>query len=231
MKTIGIVTAMENEAADIRACMQDVVKERISGADFYAGTIGSTRVVLSTSGMGKVSMAVCAQTMILRYGPELMINTGIAGSLAEDIHIGDLVVATDVVEHDMDVSPLKLPPGWLVGPDIVKLPADPQWSETFASFLRAKGCRVFTGTVATGDQFIATDRQRERILRDFPDALCAEMEGGALGHVCFQNGVPFCVIRTISDNAGDDSESDYETFAEETAARNAEMVVRLVGEL
>jgi adenosylhomocysteine nucleosidase len=219
----GIICAMQLEMDGLRAQMTDTVSETVSGIEFVRGTLCGAPVVTAVCGVGKVFAALCAQTMILRYAPARLINTGVAGSLSPALTIGNIAIARDVVQHDMDTSPLGDPVGLLSGINIVHIPADPALGEALEASAAACGLTVRRGTIATGDQFISSGEQKSRI-RDSFDAIACEMEGGAIGHVCYVNGTPFAVLRAISDGGDEEASMDYPTFAR-MAAENSVRVL------
>jgi adenosylhomocysteine nucleosidase len=219
----GIICAMQLEMDGLRAQMSDTVSETVSGIEFVRGTLCGAPVVTAVCGVGKVFAALCAQTMILRYAPARLINTGVAGSLSPALTIGNIAIARDVVQHDMDTSPLGDPVGLLSGINIVHIPADPALGEALEASAAACGLTVRRGTIATGDQFISSGEQKSRI-RDSFDAIACEMEGGAIGHVCYVNGTPFAVLRAISDGGDEEASMDYPTFAR-MAAENSVRVL------
>ena len=221
---IGIIGAMESEVFGLVQDMEQEHSEVISGITFYIGMLKNSPVVVAQCGVGKVAAAVVAQTMILKYNVQSVINTGVAGALSKDLRICDLVISSETVEHDMDTSPIGDPVGLISGMNIIRMQADPGISEDLTRIAKDQGDHVLHGLVATGDQFIASSAQKEKILGNFPDALCAEMEGSAIAHVCTQNQVPFCILRSISDNADGDADMDFPTFA----AKAAEVSIHLL---
>lgn len=220
----GIICAMQLEMDGLRAQMTDTVSETVSGIEFVRGTLCGAPVVTAVCGVGKVFAALCAQTMILRYAPARLINTGVAGSLSPALTIGNIAIARDVVQHDMDTSPLGDPVGLLSGINIVHIPADPALGEALEASAAACGLTVRCGTIATGDQFISSGEQKSRIRSAF-DAIACEMEGGAIGHVCYVNGTPFAVLRAISDGGDEEASMDYPTFARMAAANSVRVLV------
>lgn len=228
---IGIIGAMEIEIEGLRAKLEDAQSETISGIRFDWGTINGTPCTLAVCGPGKVNAAVCAQTMILRFHPQLVINSGVAGGIGPDVHIKDVVIATAVVQHDMDTSPLGDPVGLISGLNIIEIPAD----ETAAEVLTRKAHEVYEGNVfhgiiATGDQFMA-DRSKIAAIAEQFHAMACEMEGGSIGHVCYMNQVPFAVLRTISDNGNDEAVEDFPQFAREAVDRSIELLAAALPEL
>ena len=220
----GIICAMSLEMEGLRAQMTDMTVEKVSGIEFVRGRIGDADVVTAVCGVGKVFAALCAQTMILRYAPARLINTGVAGSLSPDLTIGQIAIARDVVQHDMDTSPIGDPVGLLSGINIVHIPADAALCDALGAAATACELNVQSGTIATGDQFINTTEQKNRI-RDNFGAIACEMEGGAIGHVCYVNQIPFAVLRAISDGGDEAAQMDYPTFARMAAANSVRVLV------
>lgn len=212
LQTVGIIAAMQIEIDGIREKLQDVCIQTVSGIEYVQGTLHGKTVIAAKCGIGKVFAAVCAQTMILRYAPDCIIHTGVAGGLAEDLHVLDLVIASHVVQHDMDTSALGDPVGLLSGINIVEIPCDARIISALQRSAQFLGKPHRTGIVATGDTFVCTKAQRTRIREQFDAAAC-EMEGGAVGQVCYINEIPFGILRSISDGAGEQSSMDYPVFA------------------
>ena len=222
---------MESERDALLEYMKDTRRERIYDMTFYIGLLGDKEVVLAQSGVGKVNAAFGTLVMIKAYAPALIFNTGVAGGLAEGIGQGDVAIAKDLVQHDMDTSPLGDPVGYISGIDKVYLPCD------HALVLAAKraadklGYTSYCGTVASGDAFIGTSEARTLILSNFPSAVACEMEGAACAHVACRAGVPFAAVRTISDSANGDAPMDFGAFALEAAKKNARLVQEIFAQL
>lgn len=224
---IGIIAAMDSEIAAIKNEMTDKTVETVSGIEFVKGTLCGKNAVVAKCGIGKVFAAICAQTMILKYSPALVINTGVGGSLSEKLSIGDIAVASDVVQHDMDTSPLGDPVGLVSGINIVHFPADIVAVEFISAAAKSLGINCVQGTIASGDQFIAS-REKKNYIKDNFGAIACEMEGAAIGHVCYVNVTPFAVIRAISDTADDSSHMDYGEFLKLAADRSFKVVTRFI---
>ena len=167
--------------------------------------------------------------MILKYSPCLVINTGVGGSLSEKLSIGDIAVATDVVQHDMDTSPLGDPVGLVSGINIVHFPSDTHAASLISAAADSLGVNSLIGTIASGDHFIAS-REKKNYIKDNFGASACEMEGAAIGHVCYVNVTPFAVIRAISDTADDSSHMDYGEFLKLAAKRSFKVIKRFVKE-
>ena len=222
---IGIIGAMQMEIDDLKEAMENTSSEVVSGVTYISGSIHGTQVVAAVCGVGKVFAAICAEAMILRYQPDMIINIGVGGSLTKDLGVLDVALASYMVQHDMDTSPLGDPVGLLSGINMLLLPADEKMVDGFAAVMNEKGIHYKKGIIATGDQFIATKEQKDRITAHF-GAIAAEMEGGSIAHVCYVNQVPFAVLRSISDSEG--GAMDYQTFAEKAAVQSIEIVLAFI---
>lgn len=209
---VGIIAAMQVEAEGLIKEMTDTVSETISGMTFTAGKLMNVPVVIAVSGEGKVNAALCAQTMILRYDVDFLLNSGVAGNLSDTLSVGEVAIASDTVEHDYDISPLGYAPGMVLGINMIHVPCDPSAVRAVEEILSEMKVGHLIGTVATGDQFIGKKEDKERIKTIF-SAIACEMEGGAIGHVAAMNHLPFCVIRAISDNADGSAPENFGAFA------------------
>lgn len=227
MVEYGMIAAMQAEADPLIEAMQDAERETVSGVTFTRGTLCGKSVVLAVCGIGKVFAALCAQTMILRFAPRCVINTGVAGSLDRSLAIGELVIAEQVVQHDMDTSPLGDPVGLLSGINRVFLPGDAALGERLRRAAAPDGFPCRLGTIASGDQFVADDRKKQYIRETFGAVAC-EMEGAAIGQVCYVNRVPFAVVRAISDDASGQAQMAYPAFMKLAAARSAALLRRML---
>lgn len=226
---IGIICAMQIEIDKINEEIENKAVETVSGISFTKGTLYGKDIVTAVCGVGKVFAAICTEAMIIKYSPEVIINTGVAGTLTDKLNICDVAVATAVVQHDMDTSPLGDPVGLLSGINIVDIPADMETAEKIAMCVEKMGVKSLMGTIASGDQFINSGDKKKYISDNF-NAIACEMEGGSVGHACYVNNVKFAVIRAISDGAGDESHMDYPTFARLAAEKSAGAVKLFVKE-
>ena len=213
MKCIGIIGAMEQEVAKIKEKMQDVTITSRARMDFYEGTLEGKKVVVVRSGIGKVNAGMCTQILADVFGVEAVINTGIAGSLNNDVNIGDIVLSTDVLHHDMDAIGFGYKKGQIPQMDEFSFPADEKLRK-----LAAKVCKevnpeisVFEGRIASGDQFVCDQDVKDNIVKEF-SAYAVEMEGAAIGQAAALNGIPFLIIRAISDKADNSANMDYPAF-------------------
>ncbi|MCR5120192.1 MAG: 5'-methylthioadenosine/adenosylhomocysteine nucleosidase [Lachnospiraceae bacterium] len=225
----GIICAMEVELEKIRAMMDPIEGEfEYSSVKYYLGKISGKGVVCAVCGVGKVFAAICAQTMILKFHPDEIINVGVAGSLTSELDIGDLVMARQLVQHDMDVTALGEPKGKILGSDVLYIDTDEGIRDKLISCafgLNADGrtVKALQGTIASGDQFITKKFQKQLITEEF-GAIACEMEGAAIAQVCYVNKLPFCVLRAISDSADDKSHMDYPKFTKIASQNTAEII-------
>lgn len=228
-KTIGVIGAMESEIDHLRAEMKSPVVETFAGLTFYRAEIGKNELVLVRSGVGKVNAARTAQVLIDRYAPDYLINTGIAGGLGDGLHVGDFVIGKELVQHDFDLTGFGYPkgvvPGFGDGKSPFRFQADTGLVDAFINsalqYLTEKSVRK--GCVASGDVFVADAEMKGQIKRDF-SADAVEMEGAAIAQVAVANGVPFVVVRAISDLADGTACASFETFEQETAVLSAKIV-------
>ena len=225
---IGIIGAMQMEVDNLKEAMENQSVENVSGVNFVSGNIGDVEVVAAVCGVGKVFAAICAEAMILKYQPDMVINVGVAGTLTKDLGVLDVAVATDVFQHDMDTSALGDPVGLISGLNQIYFPTDEKMKNLLCDCLRDKGVNYVTGPIATGDLFMHDPEKKAQVRQDFR-AIAAEMEGGSIGHVCTVNNVPFAVLRSISD--GDGGAMDYQSFAEKAAIISIEIVLDFISRL
>ena len=224
---IGIIAAMNVEMESLRSYMENTEEETISGIRFVRGMLEGQEVVTAVCGIGKVFAALCAQTMILRYAPEAIINTGVAGTLTNALGIASIAVSSAVVQHDMDTSPLGDPKGLISGINVVEIPADEALSGKLLACAKEMGVNAVSGVIASGDQFVASAERKDFITGQF-GAIACEMEGAAIGQVCYVNKVPFCVLRAISDSADGSSHMDYPQFVKLAAEQSVSLMRRVM---
>ena len=213
----GIIGAMEKEMHRVIEAMTEVECQTVAGITFHRGLLCGKPVVAAISGIGKVFAALCTQSMILLYHPDCIVNIGIAGSLSGSLAIGGLALADRLVQHDMDTTPIGDPPGLISGLNLVHLPCDRERLVRWERTAEAPGVPSEIGTIASGDCFMSDPARKEWIRRTF-GAIACEMEGAAVGQVCFVNDVPCNVMRVISDRGGEDSGREYAENAERTSA-------------
>lgn len=223
MKKLGIIGAMTVEVETLKAQMQGLSVTKRAGMEFYEGKLEGLDVVVVVCGVGKVNAALCVQVLCDCYQVTHIVNTGVAGSLDNALDIGDLVISKDAMYHDFDCHPINdnYAVGQVPGISVLAFPADPMLMDAAldaAEAVQPGHNRI--GRIASGDQFICGAEQKEYIIRH-TGALCTEMEGAAISHAAWRNGIPFVVIRAISDKADASAEMDYPTFEAIAAKRCA----------
>ena len=224
---IGIIGAMEPEVEAIIATLEEKASETVSGITFYTGKIGEKTVAVARCGIGKVFAALCAEIMILKYSPDLLVNTGVGGALASGITTGDIVIAGDLCQHDIDTSAIGDPKGLVSGINMIYFEADKRANEILLSTAKSLGLNACIGRIASGDKFIASKEDKTRIITDFSADAC-EMEGCAVAQVAFVNGTPFAVVRAISDSADGEATMDYPTFLPIAARNSTNLTLALI---
>ncbi|MEG1426433.1 MAG: 5'-methylthioadenosine/adenosylhomocysteine nucleosidase [Oscillospiraceae bacterium] len=230
---IGIIGAMEMEVEGIKAKMTGVTEKTLSSVTYYQGNLFGKEVVVAQCSVGKVNAAVCTQTMLLTYAPEFIVNPGVAGGIGENVHIGDLVVGSHCVQHDMDTTAFGEPMGNLLidKAEVREIPCDPHLSALFlAEAKKVYGGGIYSGVIATGDQFIASSAKCDDLKKEF-GALACEMESGSIAHVCALAHTPFVALRSISDNANESGKVDFLTFARESAQKTVELFNSVIPKL
>lgn len=220
---VGIIGAMASEMDGIKSHVEGASVRTIAGVDFVEGKLSGIPVVAATSGIGKVAAGICAQAMILEYEPDLVINVGVAGSLSPELNIGDIAVASAVVQHDMDTVGLGDPPGMICGLNIVEIPSSEDAVEDLEKSSMDLGFKTKKGIIATGDVFVTSTEKKQLIVESF-HAIACEMEGAGVGQACYSNGVPFCVLRAISDNGDENVHQDYHMSLDMAAERATQVM-------
>ena len=224
---LGIIGAMDVEVATLKEKMEAVTVAVHAGSAYYEGRLEGCPAVVVQCGVGKINAAICAQILINLYHVTHIVNTGIAGSLCADLDIGDLVISCDAIHHDFDLRFWGRPVGQVPGMDVIAFPADEMLKNAaFAASEAENPGHTRFGRVASGDQFICSKEQKDTIIAN-TGATCAEMEGASIAHTAYRNGIPFVIIRAISDKADDSAEMDYPTFEAIAANRCANVTSRL----
>ena len=222
---LGIIGAMSQEVETLLSHLENCNSAEIAGSTFYEGTLCGLEAVVVQCGIGKVNAALCVQILCDRYAVTHVVNTGIAGSLCAELDIGDLVISRDAMYHDVDVRAFGYPMG--------KVPGMPEQFEADTRLVKlaynaaesVHSGHVRLGRIASGDQFVCEKALKEHIIR-ITGALCTEMEGAAIAHAAYRNGIPFVIIRAISDKADDSAEMDYPTFETQAAHHCAAVTMR-----
>ena len=223
---LGIIGAMEVEVEKLRGMMVDPKVRTVAGMTFCQGTIKGKEAVVVRSGVGKVNAGLCSQILVDQYHVDGIINTGIAGSLRNEVNVGDIVLSTTAVQHDMDASGF----GYQIG-------EIPQLGMKELRTLAEKCCQkanpdiqTFTGRVASGDQFI-NDKEKKAWIRETFDAYCTEMEGAAIAQAAYLNQIPYLVVRAISDKADDSANVDYKEFEAKAVEHSVRLIVSMLEEM
>lgn len=213
---LGFIGALESEINELKECMTDSECVERDGLQFYDGFINHREIIVVKCGFGKVNAGRCTQILIDSFDIDMIINTGVGGALDPKLNIGDIVLSTDVVQHDFNLSALGFKKGAIPPRRDPAFRADDglRVLAKRACTLANKDISVFEGRIATGDQFINTREEKDRIRNEF-GAMCCEMEGGAIAQVAELNSIPFLIIRAISDKADNSAITDYPTFERE----------------
>jgi len=219
---IGIIGAMESEIQLLREYLGNPAPTHLRRYAFYEGQIGNHQVVVLLSGIGKVSASIGTALLIDHFAPELVINTGTAGGLG-DTSVHDLILATEVRHHDVDVTAF----GYEIGQQAQMPPAfkaDAQWNEKLKNVASTHQYILHYGQVVSGDSFISDPKRFEEISLNFPQAKAVEMEAAAIAQTCYMLNTPFVMLRAISDKAGEGNAISYNEFVEEAGRISASIV-------
>ena len=226
---IGIIGAMDVEVSTLKDAANITKTTEIAAMEFCEGTLGKRDVVIVKCGMGKVNAGICSNTLINDFGCTRIINTGVAGSLDNQIDIGDFVISTDAVQHDFDVEAIGFKKGEIPYTGLYAFTADETMRSVAVKAVKetSPDNHVFEGRGCSGDQFISTKEQKDKIISDF-GGMCCEMEGAAIAQVCYLNKTPFVIIRAISDKPDETEIVEYKEFEAEAAANCAKIVENIV---
>ena len=243
MKPIAIVSAMHDELSHLLALMPDENKQTRAGRDFWLGHLHGQDVVLVLSGIGKVAAATTAALLIEHFKASQIVFTGVAGGLGQGVAVGDLVVADSFLQHDLDVSPL-FPKYEVPSYGFATFQADTRLAcelklasnavlDDLAQVLAMDARAAFnltkpqlhTGLLISGDRFVSTTLESQKLQQDLPQALAVEMESAAFAQVCHDYNIPFAAVRTISDRADDDATVDFNRFLSEIASHYSAAIV------
>lgn len=229
---IGIIGAMEEEVRSIQESMANVSEQQIAGMNFYEGLLAGKECVVVCSGIGKVNAAACAQILCDRYKVDKLINTGVAGGLEDAVEIGDIVLSTDAVQHDMDCVGFGYKKGVIPRMATSEFKADEEMIEIAERCCKEvnPGVGVFRGRVASGDVFVSSAAKKAEI-RASVGGYCCEMEGAAIAQVAYLNNVPFLIIRAISDKASGEACDQYDEFEEAAIGHFYRLTMAMIAEL
>ena len=226
---LGIIGAMDEEVARLKEQMEDAQVQTWAGMEFYRGRINGKEAVVVRSGIGKVNAAVCAQILADRYEVSAIVNTGIAGSLDGKIDIGDIVLSTDALQHDMDATNFGYPLGQIPRMEVLSFQADRRLLELARTCCKEVNpdIHVYEGRVVSGDQFVSSQEKKEWLIRNFKGS-CTEMEGAAIAQAAYLNEIPFLVIRAISDKADNSATMDYPAFEAQAIAHSVNLMLEMI---
>ncbi|MBQ7559995.1 MAG: 5'-methylthioadenosine/adenosylhomocysteine nucleosidase [Synergistaceae bacterium] len=215
---LGIIGAMDVEVETLKNAAEISRKITRAEMEFCEGKLGNVDVVIVRCGMGKVNAGICVQILADIFNVTHVINTGVAGSLNNALNIGDIVVAVDAVQHDYDVTPINFEKGEIPYTGLVAFNTDEKLREQAVNAAKkvAPGIQVIKGRICTGDQFIATKEQKNKIISSFGGD-CCEMESGAIAQACYLNKIPFVIIRAVADKADKTETVDFHKFETQTA--------------
>ena len=232
MKSIGIIGAMEEEVSILKEKMEDVRIIKKASMDFYEGILAGKKVVVVRSGIGKVNAGICAQILADVFSVDAIINTGIAGSLNKNINIGDIVLSTDVVQHDMDATGFGYRKGQIPQMPVFFFNADDNLRRLAAEVCKEVNpdIQVFEGRIASGDQFVCDQDVKNRIVSEF-SAYATEMEGAAIGQAAYLNEIPFLVVRAISDKADGSAQMDYSEFEKAAVDHSVRLTLNMLARI
>ena len=225
---VGIIGPMAEEIEILHSHMEVTETEEIAGMTFYQGTLKDQNIVLVQSGIGKVNATMAAQLLVSHFNVDKLINSGIAGAIHPDVNLGDIVISTDTVQHDMDETAKGYEPGIIPRMDIGYFEADEELISLAQEAAKnlPEDTNVFTERIATGDQFIASAEKSAWIVETF-NAYVVEMEGAAVGQVAHLNDIPYLVIRSASDDASEEAVMKWEDF-KQMAVNNSSSIIESI---
>lgn len=231
MQRIGIIGAMEPEVALLKQQLSEASTQQVGPYQFHCGQLAGMAVVLVQSGIGKVASALATSLMIQTFQVDAVINTGSAGGFDPELHVGDIVIGTELCHHDVDVTAFGYAPGQV--PQMpATFPSDARLVQAAEKSIAQLGfCQTKQGLIATGDSFMCDPVRIEQTRQTFPTMLAVEMEGAAIAQVCYQMQVPCVVIRSLSDIAGKESPDSFEAYLEVASKNSSAMVVGLLQQL
>lgn len=226
----GIICAMPEELKELLHHLDNEQVTEIGGKKYYEGTISDQEVVLVESGIGKVEAGITTEHLITDFDVDVVINSGSAGGIGENQHVGDIVISTETAYHDADARAFDYVYGQLPGKP-ARFKASSKWGNALASAGEKTGLAIEKGLIVSGDQFVAGKDAIAKIKHYFPDALSAEMEGAAVGQVATDHDVPYVVVRAMSDTGDEEAGVSFDEFIIEAGQRSAKMLLELFNDL
>lgn len=224
---IGIIGAMNVEVEKLKNIIENKKTVFYSGIEFVSGQIFGKDVVVAKCGIGKVFAAICTQTMILKFSPSVVINTGVAGAIDSRLKIGSVAIGYDTVQYDMDTTDFGDPLGMISGLNIVHMECKGEAKDKVLQYADKLSLNVLSGTIASADIFLS-DRDYKNTLKNNFSAIACDMESGSINHVCFVNDVDCVIVRAISDTADDESIGNYTEFLQSSAEKAVSVVLEYI---
>lgn len=228
---VAIIGAMDEEVNILKDKIEEIQETKIAGSEFWTGTINGHEIILSKSGIGKVNAAICTTLLLDRYKPDYVINTGSAGGFHKDLNVGDVVISSSVVHHDVDVTAFGYDYGQVPQLPAMFTPDAKLVSAALAGATSIEDIEVVKGLIATGDSFMNDPQRVEFVRGQFDNLYAVEMEAASVAQVCYQFSVPFVIIRALSDIAGKESNISFEQFLDKAALHSSMLVMNVLEEL
>lgn len=229
--TVGIIGAMEAEVEILKEAMLIEKEEAVAHTTAYVGTLNDQNIVLVQSGIGKVNASIITALVLERFDIDYIINTGVAGAMDENLKVTDMVVSTEVAHHDVDATNFGYNFGQVPGMPSVYTSDGWLVKQTLAALSLNDEISSISGLVVSGDSFIDSDDEKEHIFKNFPDAMCVDMESSSIAQTCWQFKTPFVIIRSMSDSANDEADLNYEEFLGKACVHSSEVVKSVLREL
>lgn len=228
---IGIIGAMEPEVAHLISAMKNPHSQTIAGIEFIAGELSDKDVIVTRSGIGKVAASIATTLLIEKFDRDTVINTGSAGGFVDSLNIGDIVISSEVRHHDVDVTAFGYEIGQMAQQPAAFIP-NPKLVNAAKNSIASLGkVKAIEGLICTGDSFICDPARTEVMIKHFPTIAACDMEAAAIAQVCHQFQVPFVIIRSLSDNANNDSPVDFDSYIIKAGHHSALMVLKLLNNL
>ncbi|KAB3535272.1 5'-methylthioadenosine/adenosylhomocysteine nucleosidase [Alkaliphilus pronyensis] len=232
MKVIGIIGPMEEEIQILKEEMTIHEIKNIANMEFYIGCLENQAIVLVRCGIGKVNAAICTQILISEFKVTAVINTGVAGAIHQDLNILDVVISTDVLQHDFDVTGFGHPLGVIPRMETSIFSASEELLNKayYASEKVLNNSKVIKGRIVSGDVFVSSPQLKDKLWNSFK-GYCTEMEGAAIGHTAYVNNIPFVIIRAMSDKADGSAHENFNEFVNEAANNSKEIVKNMLKQI
>lgn len=227
---VGIIGAMEEEIRVLKERLIEMQEVKVHQSVFYQGMIHEKSVVLVQSGIGKVNASIITTLLVQQFNVDVIINTGTAGGLTSHLKVGDVVIANELVHHDVDVCAFGYKKGQMAGMPESYFPTIQYMTLAKKACHKLKVAPVL-GKIVSGDQFIHSQKQRQHIVETFDQAIACEMESAAIAQTAYVLGVPFVIIRSISDNANETAEMSFDEFVLLAGSISANIVCELIKQL